>query len=720
MKQVLQNMRSGELRVEDVPAPILKPGFVLAQNTYSVVSAGTERLALDFAQKSLLAKARARPDLARKVIQSARNEGIATAYQLAMSRLEDWRPLGYSSSARVLEVGEGLAHIAQGDLIACAGAGYANHAEIICVPHNLVAPVATGVDPRQAAFATLGAIALQGIHRANLTPGETVAVIGLGLIGQLTALILKQYNFPVLGVDVNPNQVKRAQALGIPSATTDDAKGLANELSSGAGLDAVLVTAATPTSDPITLAGELCRLRGRVSAVGLVGMDVPRPLYYDKELDFFVSRSYGPGRYDPAYEEHGNDYPIGYVRWTENRNLQEFLRLLANGLDVSPLITHTSSLEHANDLYDMILNNPRQEYFLGVLFEYPAQPSRATRIELPQVTVPTRTSNDIVRVGLIGAGLYARGTLLPELKKITGAQIRVVCSASGRSAQAEAQASGAAYATSDYRDVLNDDTIDAVVIATRHNLHAPIAIDAIRRGKHVFVEKPPALNEQELHDIVQALREHPEVKFTVGYNRRFSSPVQTTKQQLAKVAKPFVMSYRVNAGAIDASSWVHNPIEGGGRIVGEVCHFVDLLEYFCGVLPTRVFAQNVSGDASRLQDNVSIALAFEDGSTGSILYTALGARSLPKERIEIFAGGKGYVIDNFKQTLLYGSDVKKVGGMNQDKGQPQMLHAFFNAIQKNTPAPIPLNEWLFTSLTTFAILESLRTSLPIAIDPQDF
>lgn len=719
MKQVLQNMRSGELRVEDVPAPILKPGFVLAQNLYSVVSAGTERLALDFAQKSLLAKARARPDLARKVIQSARNDGIATAYQLAMSRLEDWRPLGYSSAARVLEVGEGVAHIAKDDIIACAGAGYANHAEIICVPQNLVAPVNAGIDPRQAAFATLGAIALQGIHRANLMPGETVAVIGLGLIGQLAALILKQYNFPVMGVDVNPAQVKRAQALGIPSATTADAKGLANELSGGAGLDAVLVTAATPTSDPITLAGELCRLRGRVSAVGLVGMDVPRQLYYDKELDFFVSRSYGPGRYDPAYEEYGNDYPIGYVRWTENRNLQEFLRLLAHGLDVSPLITHSSALEKANDVYEMILNNPRKEYFLGVLFEYPAQPSRATRIELPSNVPSTRAVGETIRVGLIGAGQYARGTLLPELKKITGAQIRAVCSASGRSAQAEAQASGAAYATSDYHDVLSDDTIDAVVIATRHNLHAPIAVEAIRRGKHVFVEKPPALNEQELHEIVQALRENPKVKFTVGYNRRFAEPARIAKLQLEKLPKPFVMSYRVNAGAIDASSWVYDPIEGGGRIIGEVCHFVDLLEYFCGALPTRVFAQNVGGDAARLQDNVSVELSFEDGSMGSILYTALGARSLPKERVEIFAGGKVGVIDNFKQTLLYGSDVKKIGGMNQDKGQAQMIRAFFDSIQKNTASPIPLHEWLSTSLTTFAIIESLRTRLQIPIAAND-
>lgn len=710
MKQVLQNFRSGELRVEEVPAPALKPKHVLVQNLFSVVSAGTERHAVDFANKSLLDKARARPDLVRKVMQYAQTDGLATAYQLAMSRLDDWRPLGYSSVGRVLEIGEEVTQFAIGDVVACAGANYANHAELVCVPMNLVARVDAAVNPRFAAFATLGAIALQGIHRANLSPGERVGVIGLGLIGQLTALILKRYNFDVMGADVNPVQVERTRALGIPATTTEQAVGMAQTMSDGAGLDAVLVTAATATSDPVTLAGELCRMRGRVSAVGLVGMDVPRQLYYDKELDFFVSRSYGPGRYDPTYEEQGNDYPIGYVRWTENRNLQEFLRLLATGLDVAPLITHTRPLADAPQVYDMLLNNPNKEYFLGVLFEYAAEPSRATRVDLPNMIGAARGKTDAVQVGMIGVGQYGRGTLLPILKKIPGAQVRAVCSASGRSAQAEAQEMGAAYATSDYHEVLNDDAVEAVLIATRHNLHAALAVEAIGRGKHVFLEKPPALNADELMKIVDALRANPKVIFMVGYNRRFSSHAETVKRALAKVPKPYVMQYRINAGKIDAKSWVHDAEEGGGRIIGEGCHFCDLLEYFCDAEPVRVSATSVGGEseAARLQDNVNIQIAYADGSLGDIVYTSLGARTLPKERVEIFAGGTSLLIDNFKQTLVYGQEVKKQGGLAQDKGQPEMLRAFVDKVRQGGAPVIPIAQIVNTSLVTFAALDSLR------------
>lgn len=717
MKQVLQNFRSGELRVQEVPAPVLKLKHVLVQNLFSVVSAGTEKHAVDFANKNLLDKARARPDLVRKVMQTAQTDGVATAYQLARARLEDWRPMGYSSVGRVLEVGEGVTGIARGETVACAGANYANHAEIVCVPMNLVARVNAGVNPRQAAFATLGAIALQGIHRAQLEPGERVGVIGLGLIGQLTALILKQYQFDVMGADVNPGQVERARALGIVATTNEQAVGLAQTMSQGLGLDAVLVTAATASSDPVRLAGELCRMRGRVSAVGLVGMDVPRQLYYDKELDFLVSRSYGPGRYDPNYEERGNDYPPGYVRWTENRNLQEFLRLLATGMDVSPLITHTLPLERAAEAYEMLAHNPRKEYFLGVLFEYAAEVSHATRVKLLNIANLRQAKGDVVQVGVIGAGNYARGTLLPLLRKMPHAQIRAVCSASGRSARAEAEASGAAYATSDYREVLEDTAIDAVVIATRHNLHAQLASEAIARGKHVLVEKPPALTRGELNRIVEQLRAHP-VGFMVGYNRRFSAHAQMVKWILEKLPKPFVMQYRVNAGRLDAGSWVHDADEGGGRVRGEVCHFVDLLEFFCDAAPTQVFASSVGGDseAARLQDNVSIQIAFADGSLGEILYTSQGARALAKERVEVFAGGVSAVIDNFKQTVVYGAEARKQAGMNQDKGQAEMLKVWIQAAQTGNAAPMPLEQILYTSLVTFDALEALRLNAPVRVN----
>lgn len=728
MKQVLQNFRSGELRVADVPAPVVQGGQVLVRNLYSVVSAGTERHAVDFAQKGLLAKARARPDLVRKVMQYARTDGIETAYRLAVTRLDDWKPLGYSSSGRVVEVGPGAAGVARGALVACAGAGYANHAEWIVVPANLTARVPEGVRPEGAAFATLGAIALEGIHRAELSPGESVGVIGLGLVGQLTALILRQYNFPVLGMDVNPAQVERMKALGMTATVTGEAVGAAQALSAGAGLDAVIVTAATASSDPIRLAGEVSRMRGRVSAVGLVGMDVPRQLYYDKELDLRVSRSYGPGRYDPQYEEKGHDYPIGHVRWTEKRNLQEFLRLLATGLDLTPLITHTVPLEQAPDVYEMLLRNPRREYFLGVLFRYDVPETvederpRATRIEMPAVArregaLGRQTPRGKVRVGVIGAGQYARGTLLPELRKLAGVEIRAVCSASGRSAEAEARVSGSAYATSDARHVLDDPDIDAVVIATRHNLHARLAVEAIARGKHVLVEKPPALNAVELDKLVAELASHPQVRYMVGYNRRFAPLARTCRDTLARLPRPFVMHYRVNGGAIEASSWVHDPEEGGGRIVGEVCHFVDLVQFFAGAPTVRVMAQSVGGEGptASLLDNVSIELALADGSLATILYTALGARALAKERVEVFAGGQSLVLDNFKQATVYGREVKTIGGTRQDKGQSAMLRAWVDALENDGAAPVATEDWAATSRATFACLEAIRNGAPVEV-----
>jgi predicted dehydrogenase len=717
MKQVLQNFRSGALRVEEVPAPALKPRHVLVQNLFSVVSAGTERHAVDFANKSLLDKARARPDLVRKVIRHAQTDGIGTAYQLARARLDDWRPLGYSSAGRVLEVGEGVTQFAKGDLVACAGANYANHAEIVCVPMNLAAQAPEGVSARDAAFATLGAIALNGIHRANLSPGERVGVIGLGLVGQLTALILKQYRFEVLGADVNPAQVERARRLGLAATTTENAAGMASALSGGVGLDAVLVTAATASSDPVRLAGEMCRMRGRVSAVGLVGMDVPRQLYYDKELDFLVSRSYGPGRYDPNYEERGEDYPIGHVRWTEQRNLEEFLRLLATGLDVSGLITHTMPLSEAGRVYEMLLNNPRKEYFLGVLFEYAGTPSTARRVEVRKARATARGTDGDVQLGIIGAGQYARGTLLPALKKLPGARVRAVCSATGRAAVAEAEGSGAAYATSDYLEVLEDAAVDAVIIATRHDLHAPMALEAIRRGKHVLVEKPPALTREELQALAEALEENA-VQFMVGYNRRFSTHARTVKRALEQLPKPYVMQYRVNAGKIDAGSWVHDAREGGGRIVGEGCHFVDLLGFFCDAAPNRVYAASVGGDgeAARLQDNVSLQIAYADGSLGSGLYTSQGGRTLAKELVEVFAGGTSAVIDNFKATRLYGAEVKREGGVNQDKGQPEMLKAFVEAVRGGRGAPMTWEEIANTSRVTFAALESLARNEPVRVE----
>jgi predicted dehydrogenase len=578
--------------------------------------------------------------------------------------------------------------------------------------------VPKGVDLRQAAFATLGAIALEGIHRAELTPGETVGVIGLGLIGQLTALILKQYNFPVLGMDLSGRQVERARSLGITAlAVGDEVHSFAKDFSQGRGLDAVIVTAATASSDPVRLSGELCRERGRVSAVGLVGMDIPRSIYYEKELDFRVSRSYGPGRYDPQYEEKGHDYPIGHVRWTENRNLEEFLRLLSNGLDVSPLITHTRSIENAEDVYEMLLKNPRQEYFLGVLFEYPREANLARHVTLKPEPPAAREGKDQIQLGVIGPGNFARATLLPVLNKMKGVSIRAICSATGRSAEGEGRRSGAVYITSQYQEVLSDKLVDAVVIATRHNLHARIVVEALAAGKHVFVEKPLALCAEELCEVARAVERAPKQLLMVGYNRRFSVHTRRLKQWLAPLSKPYISHYRVNAGYIEPKSWVHDTEEGGGRIVGEVCHFVDLLQYLAGSAPVQVFANEVGGDsdAARLRDNLAVSILFADGSVGNIIYTALGSRALPKERIEVFAGGRSFVIDNFRSSSEYGGSAHEHKGWAQDKGHTRMLEEFIAAIKSGKSAPISVNELLLSSLSTFAIVESVDTGLPARV-----
>lgn len=714
MKQVLQNFKSGELQIAELPAPIARPGFVVVQNAYSVVSAGTERHSLEFAHKNLLDKARARPDLVRKVLNYARTDGVLAAYQLAMARLDDWRPLGYSSAGRAIEIGQGVTDISVGDWVACAGAGYANHAEIVAVPRNLVARIPPGVEIKHAAFATLGAIALQGIHRASLTPGENVLVIGLGLIGQITALILKQYGFNVLGIDVNPHQVERVNNLGIRAMTmNEDVRGAAKEMSDGYGVDAVIVTAATSDSQPIELAGELCRERGRVSVVGLVGMNVPRELYYKKELDLVVSRSYGPGRYDPTYEEKGIDYPISYARWTENRNLEEFLRLLALGLDLAPLITHIKPIDDAASVYEMLLHNPRREYFLGVLFEYASQVNLATRIELKSAE---RKARGNVCLGVIGAGNFARATLLPVLKKMSNVSIRGICSATGRTAFAEAHTSGAAYCTSRAEEILDDAAIDTVIIATRHNLHAELVCQALARGKNVFVEKPLALNRDESNRVMQAARASNRV-LMVGYNRRFSKYAIALKRWLSQLSKPYVMHYRINAGFIEPNAWVHDAEEGGGRIIGEVCHFVDLLQFFAGAAPVEVFANAVAGnsDAARLRDNLTISLRFADGSIGNIVYTALGSRAMPKEYIEVFASERSLVIDNFKSATLFDTSAHRQGGWVQDKGHATMLKEFLTAIQAGKPSPIPLDELALTSLATFAVVEAVEKKKPVSV-----
>jgi len=735
MKQITQTYRSGELSVADVPPPALRPGGVLVAVAASLVSAGTERTMVGLAQASMLEKARQRPDLVRQVLDKARQEGPLTTYQKVMTRLDSLSPLGYSCAGTVIAVGEGVTDLKPGDPVACAGAGYANHAEVVFVPRNLVAPIVGSVPFEAAAFTTVGAIALQGIRQAQPALGETVAVIGLGLIGLITVQLLRAAGCRVVGMDLSPARCELAVRMGAVGAVTGDEelRALVERHTGGLGVDAALITASTKSSAPLRLAAELCRDRGRVVAVGLVGLEVPRKPFYDKELDLRLSRSYGPGRYDPAYEEQGHDYPVGYVRWTENRNMQAFLDLLADGsVDVGPLITHRFPIAEAEQAYALITGE-RAGAALGVVLSYP-EANVAARLApvvwiqppVPQaVPAGSRGPAATVRLGLVGSGVFAQGTLLPALASVPGAPLRAVASASGLSARHVAAKYGAAYCTTDSGRLIADPELDAVLIATRHGSHAALAIRAIVAGKPVFVEKPLAVNAEQLQAVVTAyeaaLRRAAEPPngsappapplLLVGYNRRFA-PLAVAMRDFLAGAGPLTLQYRVNAGCVPASSWLHDPVEGGGRIVGEVCHFVDLLQFLTGADPVTVQAMAAPSRAGAgKEDNLSIQIGFGDGSVASILYASGGDKAFPKERLEAFGGGRAAALDDFRTLELVRDGRRRVERslLRQDKGHAAELRAFVDVVRVGGPSPIPFASLALTTLTTLRIRDALRT-----------
>jgi predicted dehydrogenase/threonine dehydrogenase-like Zn-dependent dehydrogenase len=739
-------------------------------------------MAVEFASKSLLEKARARPDLVRQVLDKAQREGVLTTLESVRSRLDQPLALGYSSAGTVIAVGEGITDIQVGDPVACAGAGYAVHAEVIAVPRNLcvkIPPLSRGAEePRgggareqrsrgagenapmhpctpapvlsfeEAAFTTLGAIALHSLRLAEPQLGETVAVIGLGLIGLLTVQLAKAAGCRVLGMDPNPDRCRLAEQLGCDATATNSSQfAIRNsQFTDGHGADKVIICAATPSNEPVELAGRIARDRATVVAVGAVGMEIPRKLYYEKELTFRISRSYGPGRYDPEYEEKGHDYPIGYVRWTENRNMQAFLQLLAEGkVDVKPLITHRFPIEEAPKAYDLITGKTG-EPFLGVLITYPNQPDLSRKIVLNQCQVSrithhvSRSGVDRVTIGLLGAGNFAVTTLLPAMKQVPGIEFVGVCTATGLSARHAGDKFGFRYCTTDENEILNDPDINTVVIATRHHLHARQVIAALNAGKHVFCEKPLALTEDQLREIVAAYetrrqgdkgtrRNSPRPPLSlsppllvVGFNRRFSPMARQLKAFLADVHEPLVMHYRVNAGYIPPDHWVQGPEQGGGRIIGEVCHFVDFLTFLAGALPVRVHARALPNDGRYRDDNVVITLEFADGSLGTITYVANGDKSFPKERVEVFGGGYVAVLDDFRRLELVCHGRRKVvrSRLRQHKGHRGEWEAFVAALKECGPPPIPFEEIVATTLTTFRILDTLRSGEPVTVDTETF
>jgi len=715
LKQVLQNLKTGAVTVTDVPVPVARPGFVLVRTAASLISAGTERTAVEAGQKSLIGRAMDQPALVKKVIERATQEGIANTVGAVRAKLASNVALGYSAAGTVIEIGEGVTSFRDGDRVACAGLGYASHAEVLAVPKNLCVAIPDGVSFEAAAFGTVGAIALQGVRLAEPALGESVVVIGLGLIGQLTVQLLKANGCRVFGIDLAQSKIDLAKQSGADDGCTPDnpAKERIMEWTRGRGADAVIITAGTDSNQPIELAGDISRSKGRVVAVGAVGLNIPRQTFYDRELTFRVSKSYGPGRYDPEYEERGHDYPFAYVRWTEGRNIEAFLDLVAGGgVDVEPLITHRFDLNRTEEAYQLITGEIAEPH-VGVLLTYDTERMVERRIALAAKTVATA---DSVCVGMIGAGGYAKGVLLPQFKS-AGADFQSIATASGVTAREVGTQYGFRAAVSSADEVIDDSSTNLVIIATRHRTHAELAQRALAAGKHVFVEKPLALDDQELDNVLAAAADA-NGRLMVGFNRRFSPLAIAGKDFFAGRTTPLTISYRINTGRGPADHWTNDPVEGGGPIRGEVCHFIDFLHYITGSLTVRVFAESLSHANSDLsnEDSIVVAVRLSDGSNASIVYSKEGDRALPKERIEIFGGGKALVIDDFRTLTAYeGGKDKTTKLRKQDKGQADQIRAVCAVVRTGKPAPIALEDLATTTRATFRILESLRTGMPIEV-----
>ncbi|MFK8030364.1 MAG: bi-domain-containing oxidoreductase [Gammaproteobacteria bacterium] len=710
MKQVTQTLRDGVISVKDVPVPGLGDKFVLVRNAASVISAGTEKTSVDMAKKNLLQKAKARPDLVKQVLKKLRADGFKKTFQTVGARLDSPSPLGYSSAGTVLAVGGLVEGIKPGDRVACGGVGYANHAEIVAVPRNLVVKVPDAVSDEEAAFTTLGSIGLQGVRLAAPQLGETFLVLGLGILGQMVVQILRANGCRVLGTDLDPSQVELAEQHGaIGLAPGSDVAKSCLDLTGGRGVDGVLVCAGTASNQPIELCGEVTREKGRVVVVGAVRMDIPREDYFKKEISVVISRSYGPGRYDPFYEESGNDYPFGYVRFTEQRNMESILNLIdQGGLDLKSLITHRFDVENAADAYRLI-QGEKTEPYLGIVLNY-ADKGSEDQAAAPRITLSTApVDNRQLGISFFGAGNYATASLLPPLQQDKRIELRGLVTASGRTAQGVAEKFGFGFCAGDYAELLSNDS-DAVMITTRHDTHASAVVQALNAGKHVYVEKPLALSVEELAQVDLAATASTGSQLMVGFNRRFAPLTKATQAFFANVNAPLVVSIRVNAGEIPGNHWIQDPAVGGGRMIGEGCHFVDLASALTSsnVVGVHAYATGKIEKSALLNDNLTVSLSFANGSVANIIYTADGSSALPKEYVEVHGGGRSAIIQDFKEASFYSADMKttheKLSG--QDKGQQNMLKAWVDGVRSGT-ACVDYECLLTTSLATIMAVESL-------------
>ena len=730
MRQVVQHFRTGELEIEEVPPPMLKKSGLLVRNVYSLISAGTERSTVRTARKTLLGKATERPELAAQMFDHVKREGVINTYQKIRNQLDSPKALGYSSAGVVLETSSDITEFRPGDRVACAGDGYASHAEIIFVPKNLCVPLPTDVDLKAGAFTTLGAIAMQGVRQAEVAVGDYVSVIGLGLVGLLVVQILKAAGCRVIGLDVNPDSLGLASELGADRTVLSEAS-LAEELvarfTGRVGADRVIIAASSAGSQPVDLAGRIARDRGLIVIVGAVSIDIPRSVYYAKELSVKLSRSYGPGRYDPSYEEGGIDYPIGYVRWTEKRNMAAFLQLVSEGkISLGKMISHVFPIEQAAKAYDMITQRTGEKY-RAVLLQYGDEASDTNHGEItsqvclkrdrPSFGSPRRgSSNNALNVGFIGAGNFAQNHLLPILSGLKSVHLRGVATARGMNAQSVGKKFGFSFCTANNLEVLQDPDIHCIFIATPHSHHAGLVVQALEEQKHVFVEKPLALSEDELTNIIRAY-EKSTVELMVGYNRRFSPLLKRVKEFLQPLEGPLTINYRVNADLIPKNHWAQNPLEQGGRIIGEVCHFIDAIEYLTDAYPVKVSAETLSNNGSDTENDQSfcLTLTLSDGSLGTITYVVSGNTRMGKERIEVFGSNASAVIDDFKWARLYrGRRANRVRA--KGKGHQEEVSAFMNALLEAKPSPISFPSLILTTVTTLKVKESLAKGMPIRID----
>jgi predicted dehydrogenase len=714
MKQILQNLGNGITTLEDVPAPAVRSGQLLIRTAASLVSAGTERMLVDFGRANLLDKARQQPDKVRMVLEKIRTDGLVATVKTVQAKLDQPIPLGYSSAGVVIAVGAGVENFRVGDRVASNG----NHAEIVCVPANLCARIPDGVDDETASFTVVGAIALQGVRLVMPTLGETMVVIGLGLIGLVTVQILRANGCRVLGIDLDPQRAALARELGaatcVPSAG-EEPLAVAQRETEGRGVDAVIITASTSSDEPMHQAAQMCRQRGRIVLVGVTGLNLSRADFFAKELSFQVSCSYGPGRYDPAYEQDGQDYPLGFVRWTEQRNFEAVLGLMSAGsLRVQPLISHRFAIADAVSAYDLLANqNP-----LGVVLRYPAPAPGEAEPAARQVTLTggsgTAVSSATPGISVIGAGNYAAQVLLPALKA-TPAVLRVLVSAGGVSGVHAGKKHGFASTATEAARALEDPQTSAVVIATRHDSHAQYVVRAIEQRKHVFVEKPLAINREQLATIMTAWQAARQGGFEpivmTGFNRRFAPHVLRMKSLLAGRSEPKSLVMTVNAGAIPPEHWTQDAAVGGGRIIGEACHFIDLMRFLTGSPIVRTTA-HMLGRAPGLtirEDKATLVIEFADGSLGTLHYLANGHRSLAKERLEVFCGGAVLALDNFRVLNGYGwPGFKTMKLWRQDKGNAAGMTAFVAALTSGGPSPIPLEEAAEVTLASFAAVEALH------------